>query len=267
MKTLSIIIPEKNEKYLDKTVADVLSKAVGEVEVLVYHDTNESNGMREGINTKVKEAKGEYILKLDAHCMLDEGFDIKLIEAHKSNWVQIPRRKRLNADKWELIEDGRPPVDYEAIIFQNLFENAGRLKSKGFIWASPWDDLTKERSDILVDDIPHFQGSCWFMTKEWFNECGFMSLDYGGFAQEAEEITFTTFSKGGEIKVNKNTWYAHLHKDMEDRRWFKLDSEDMAKGYSHSYNTWVRDKELFIKFIERFPLMPGWPVNWRKILY
>lgn len=262
---LSILIPAKNEPYLMKTVEDVKVKAVGEIEILVDDDASEGNNLRQKINNLVSKAQGEYIMKLDAHCMLDNGFDLELVSVHHPNWVQVPRRLRLDAEKWEVIEDGREPVDYESIIFSNLITPVGG--AKGFIWATPWNDLTKEKEYIKIDDTPHFQGSCWFMTKDWFRECGLMSLEYGGFAQEPEEIIFTTLSKGGKVKVNKNTWYAHLHKSEEARQWFKLDSEDMAKGYAYSYNKWVADKEFFTSFIGSFLLMSGWPSNWQEILW
>ncbi len=263
---LTVLIPCKNEPYLEQTIQEVLTKAHGEVEVLTHEDTGETNGMRKGINEMATRAKGKYLLKLDAHCMLADGYDIALIEAHQENWVQTPRRKRLDVEKWEVIEDGREDIDYESILFPPLVEKTEGLDT-GFIWATPWDDLTRERKDVLIDDTPHFQGSCWFMTKDWFHKCGFMSDEYGGFAQEPEEITFKTLQVGGKVKVNKNTWYAHWHKSEEDRKLFKLDSKDMAKGYEYSYKTWVRNRAFFEPFINSFPPMPGWPTNWQKILW
>lgn len=265
---LSVLIPSKNEPYLERTVQDVLTKSKSRVEILVYKDTGKENGLRRGINELAKSAKGEFLMKLDAHCMVDEDFDLKLLAAHQPNWVQVPRRKRLNAERWEVINDGREPVDYEAVIFSNLLENGGRLQSKGFIWAAPWDELTRERTHISLDDTPHFQGSCWFMAKEWFTKCGFMGTAYGGFAQEPEEIIFTTLKNGGEVKVNKTTWYAHLYKDKEARELFEFDGEDLLKGYAHSYNLWVRDnRKIFETLIDSFPLMPTFPPNWKQILW
>ena len=265
MSKLSLVIVAKNEPYLERTIQDIKAKATGEIEILVDDRVGEGNDMRQKINDLVSKATGEYIMKLDAHCLLAHGFDEQLIKDHEPNWVQVPRRKRLDAEKWEVIEDGRLPVDYESILFPQLVTPVGGVK--GFIWATPWNDMTRLKSDILIDDTPHFQGSCWFMTKEWFNKCGLMSLDYGGFAQEPEEIIFTTIKNHGRVKVNKNTWYAHLHKDEKAREWFKLDSEDMAKGYNHSLKTWVGDKDFFTNFINMFPPMPGWPEKWEKILW
>ena len=133
---LSIIIPSRNSDYLQKTIDDLLLKAEGEVEIIVvldgywpnpilnnnskvqvvHHGTiHNSRGMRESINQGVALSKGEYIMKIDEHCMVGQGYDKILAADCEENWVVIPRRKRLDADNWKLIEDGRPPVDYMKI--------------------------------------------------------------------------------------------------------------------------------------------------------
>ena len=77
----------------DKTVADLFVKAAGDLEVIVvvdgpseyavpemddnlvvYHN-QKPHGMRAAINQAASIAKGEYLLKLDAHCMFAAGFD------------------------------------------------------------------------------------------------------------------------------------------------------------------------------------------------
>ena len=65
--------------------------------------------------------------------------------------VLIPRRLRLDAEWWEALNDGRPPVDYEYLTPPN--DENGGLKGK------IWEERAKERADVLVDDVPLFQGS------------------------------------------------------------------------------------------------------------
>ena len=130
---LSVIIPDRNEQFLQKTVDDLLAKAEGDVEVIVVMDGawnenfnwNKENivvihhgvmqsapGMRASINAGIAVAKGEYLLVIDGHCMMDQGYDVKLKADCEDDWLVIPRRKRLDPEKWELVEDGRPPIDY-----------------------------------------------------------------------------------------------------------------------------------------------------------
>ena len=184
------------EEYLDKTIADLHAKAHGLIEIIVIKD----KPMRTAINEGVEQATGKYILKTDAHCMFDEGFDVKLVAAHQPNWVQTPTRKRLNAEKWELIQDERPDTDY-------MFISRGR----GYKDHDKNND--PELKKKLIDDVQIFQGSCWFMEKEYFNHLRLLDdVNFGGMGSEALEICLKTRADGGKVIVNKTTWYAHHHK-------------------------------------------------------
>src|SRR3990167_676137 len=128
---VSIVIPSRNEPYLAKTIHYLLLNSKRDIEINVtldgywpeaneivedsrvhYIHYSQSRGMRNAINAGVAISKGEYILKLDAHCMLAEGFDMALVGDCEDNWVVVPRRYRLNPETWKIIEDGRPPIDY-----------------------------------------------------------------------------------------------------------------------------------------------------------
>lgn len=193
---VSIIIPSIKEEYLDKTVEDVRKKAWGEIEIIVI----ENKPMRTAINEGVAKAKGNYILKTDAHCMFDEGFDLKLSSVHESKWVQTPRRKRLNAEKWELIKSDQPDIDYMYIV-----------KGKGYKDHIKNND--PELKKKLIDDLQIFQGSCYFMGRDYFYHLGLLDdKNFGGMGSEALEICVKTRADGGRVVINKTTWYAHYHK-------------------------------------------------------
>jgi hypothetical protein len=97
---------------------------------------------------------------------------------------------------------GKPPVDYEYVMYP--FRKGGDHGFGGF----RWDDRTRARWDIPIDDTMEFQGSCWLMTKDWFNKNNlFRDMGYTGWGQEAEEIGFTTWLRGGRVVTNKNTWF------------------------------------------------------------
>lgn len=281
---LSIVIPSKTEKFLRQTTLDVLAHATGEIEVLPVLDGYELppedivddprvryihlpaqryTQKRHGVNLAVSQAKGEYIMSLDAHCMMAKGFDTQLARDHKSNWVQVPRRNRLDAENWSLSpkDDDRPPIDYEYIMFRPL------LETKAF-HGFKWDEKTLKLWNKPIDDIIEFQGSCWFMTKEWFSKCGFMQIEgYTGWGQEAEEISFKTWQMGGECKVNKNTWYAHLHKGPKYGRMYWMSRQENKLSYAYAYQHWmVENKDFMIKLFEKFMPMPGWPADWKERL-
>ena len=276
---LSVIIPSRNEKFLNKTVEDILSKARGEIEVITILDgywdipiadprvraihKGQSEGMRAGINSGVAIARGEYILKCDGHVMFDEGFDVKLIEVSKDmpNAVIIPRRKRLDAVNWCIKDVGKIDVDYEFLSYPDDPKDWGGKGLNGKIW----EERALERADIMIDDTPASQGSCWMMHKKYFHEIGLMDdKKWGTFWCESQEIALKAVLSGGRYVTYKGTWYAHLHKGKEHGRGYTLDHNLLIQGrnqtikYFEGHRVTRNQKYPLSYMIEKFMPMPTW---------
>lgn len=284
--TLSIAIPSRNEKFLKQTILDVLSNTGEETMVYPILDGYElpkeelvkdkrvkylfiplGDGKchkRQAINMMVDLVDTEFVMSLDAHCMVAPGFAKQLIADHfQENLIQVPRRNRLDAENWCLQSqvDDRPPIDFEYIIFQHL------VKGDRGIHGFKWDERTLANLDNPIVDTITFQGSCWFMTKTWFKERGFMDIAYQGWGQEAEELSFETWKAGGRVVSNKNTWYAHLHKGKKYGRMYFMSRRDTKKSYDYSFDLWLRkNKDFFISLCEKFYPMPSWPTDWKEQL-
>lgn len=274
---ISIIIPSRNEKYLDVTIKDLLAKAKEPIEIIaviegqpypeeiegvkyIYHP--EPIGMRYAINEAVAVSNGKYVMKIDAHCIVAEGFDVQLKKDHQDNWIQIPRRYKLCESEWRPFFD-QPPIDYEYWVYPPKYSTTSLHGFK-------WEERMKERKDVMIDDVLTFQGSCWFMTREWWNKMDFMNDEgYNQLhAQEAAYIGTATWLSGGRVVVNKNTWYAHLYKTKQAGRGYHMDDTLRRRCYKYSYNHWVNEnKEGFIKLIEKFWPIPGWPTDWKEKLW
>lgn len=284
---LSVVIPNRNSPFAAKTIQDILDKSVCEIEVIVnvdeewisplvkdprvtYIHPNDPIGMRAGINACVKLARGKYIMKSDDHCMFGPEFDRILIENHlRENWVQVPRRYALDAANWKIEErtDNKYPIDY---MYQD-FPRKGKANDDG-THGVEWRERRDERLDSQydIDDTPSMQGSCWFMTKEYFEKLNLMDeTGYGQFAQEAQEIGFKCWLSGGALRVNKKTWYAHLHKGKQYGRFYKMPSGN-AEADSWAAEHWLNDSEpgMTKKFAwlidNKFPNMPGWTADWKE---
>lgn len=290
--SLSIVIPSRQPEYLQKTIDDILTKAEGEVEVVVVLDgywpnpmlkddkrvkilhqgTFHNNlGMRAAINNGVAISKGDYIMKCDEHVMFDTGFDVKLKADCEDDWVVVPRRYRLDADNWVLIEDGRPPIDYMILDYpyQRPYD-----KTCGLHGAED-RETAKKRADILVDDLMTMQGSCYFMSKKHWDKTIKRMEDenYGPFTQEAQEISNKTWLSGGRVVVNKKTWYAHLHKGTKGKGYgfsteqYKKHSEWNERGRIYCIEYWLNTKDYKYDFewlINKFWPISGWPDNWKE---
>lgn len=239
---LSVIIPCCKDPDIQKTVDDISNKVKGLTEIIVVLDGYEQEvkhakiiindkriGMRASINKGIAEAKGKYLMKCDAHCMFDQDFDEKIISLMEDNWVVVPRRYRLNTDKWEVTEDR--PVDYERI---DVYPH----KLHGVEWVS----RARQRKDKLIDEDMVFQGSCWIMSKNhWDNVVGPLQEEgYGTFTQEPVEIALKTWLSGGKVMVNKNTWYAHKHRKFG--RTVGHGNHEIDAGNLYSRDFWVNNK-------------------------
>jgi len=200
--------------------------------------------------------------------MVDQGFDVKLATDCKDDWVVIPRRKRLDADKWEIVHDGRPDIDYMQVDYpyQRPYDRSCGLH--GAEWKRP------DRAEIMIDDCPTMQGSCYFMAKKHWDFLfpnGLDDANYGTFTQEAQEISMTVWFTGGRVVVNKNTWYAHFHKGKRGKGYgfsndqYKRHMAGVERGRVYCINYWMNTQDYkhdFKWYInEKFPDSPGWE-NW-----
>jgi glycosyltransferase involved in cell wall biosynthesis len=244
---LSVIIPSHNDVYLHKTIDSLLNNAVGDIEIIpvidgytpkqdfladprikpVYHPYN--MGMREAINTGVRIATGDFVMRTDEHCMFGERFDAIILDTIQPNWIVVPRRYFLDPVKWEVINT--PPVDYEKLKIINY--DRGR-KFSGI----PWKNRTEERKDTMIDETMAMQGSCWFMPHKWWDEViGHLDSEgYGTLYQDSHEMVFKTWQAGGKLMVNKNTWYAHKHRDFPRTHGYGGELSD--KSFAHSLAVW-----------------------------
>lgn len=302
---LSVLIPSRKERFLARTVEEILAKARGDVEVIAVLDgywptpplpedkrlvqlhLGKWQGMRPGINAAAAIAKGDFLMKLDGHCALAEGFDVELARHCEDGWLVVPRRYSLRVDWsnpegeklgvrpdiWEL-DRTRPTVDAHYLSWP--FARAGD-KTCG-LHGNVWAERAKARAEVTIDDEMSSQGSCWFTSKKWWlRMLEPMEVHrYGTFAQEFQEIGNKTWLGGGRVVVNKGTWYAHLHKGRR-----------FGTGYGFSneqWDTWAVEREAarittirhwlgnkwharvrdFSWLIERFWPVPGWPKDWER---
>jgi glycosyltransferase involved in cell wall biosynthesis len=290
---LSVIIPSRVDTYLQRTIDDLLEKAQGEIEIIVVLDGywpepalkndprvivlhqgifHDSLGMRPAINAGVAISRGKYIMKCDEHTMWDAGFDIKLAADCGDEDIIIPRRGRLDADKWEEIVDGRPPIDYMLVDYpyqRPLDKTCG-------LHGAEWRQRYHDRKDILVDETPTMQGSAYFMKKSYWNKLlpdGMDSNTYGPFTQEAQELSMAAWLSGGRVMVNKKVKYLHMHKGKQHGKGYGFSTEQYRRhcawneqGRVYCINHWLYTKAYkydFKWFVnEKFPDMPGWNPTW-----
>lgn len=291
MSKVSIIIPSCKEVFLTKTINDLISKARGEVEVIAVLDgywpepiglaplpehknlivlhRGRQMGMRASINAAAAVAKGEFLMKCDAHCMFEEGYDEILKADCDDNWIVIPRRHSLDAENWKIDQNGKSPRDYHFLCFPQI----GKPHDNG-MHGVEWPQRGRERSapEYDIDDTMSFQGSCWFMKKSWFDNFlhGMSEEGYGTFSQEPQEIGNKTWLGGGALKVNKKTWYAHLHKGKTYGRMYSINQSEIVYAHNWSADYWMNNRwqdriHDLDWLVEKFWPVPTWVENWKEV--
>lgn len=288
MSGVTVVIPSRNERFLNQTITDVLAKATGEIEVFAtldgywhreredgtgepliedprvrYIHRGQPRGMRAGINAGVALAKGDFILKTDGHCLFEEGFDEVLAAECDEDWVVTPRRKRLDAENWCLQDVGKPDIDYSFLSYPDDPNDFGGKGLNGKVWDQRNRD--PRLKTVLIDDLMSAQGSAWFMPRDYFYRLELMDdANYGTFWNEAQEIFLKAWLSGGRCIVNKKTWYAHLHKGRKYGRGYSLSNHwlNVGAAYTRKWITgeaWAKAHLPLSWLIEKFWPVPTWP--------
>lgn len=285
---VSIIMPARKEPYIRETLNDIMSRAVGDIEVIlvidgempdyelpddkrirVYHNAK-VQGLRPCLNAAVSVARGKYLLKVDAHCTIGEEWD-KILKADcEDNWIVIPRRYWFDAPTWSIKD--MPFVD--AMHYPYPYQPVYRPRLTG----RPWPERAEEYKDIDIYEDMSYQGSMWFMQRKHWNRIGGMphTDGYGTFGEEPQEVGFKTQlgSWEGKIMRNKNTWYAHWSKPSAHwhqealAKYGRISIEEfhMANTWCFYYwwnNKWEDRAHDFEWLIDKFWPLPKWPEDWR----
>jgi len=288
--SVSVLIPSRREQFLIPTVIDVLAKAVGDIEVIVTLDDYDDAlvaalytapvpmprdsritllqqpkaiGMRNAINEAAKVATGDFLMKIDAHVMMAPGFDRELASEIDPHWVVIPRRMSLDPIGWK-INDDKQPIDYHFLSSPYIDPASPGMHGR---W---WRERQRDRAAFDFDDEMSSQGSCWFMSRAHWTDSlhGLSTAGYGDFIQEFQEVGCKTWLGGGAVKVNKRTWYAHLHKGKTYGRGYRVSKSGWANGVKYSADFWLNNRwpdrvHDFSWLVEKFWPVPTWPEDWR----
>ena len=247
---LSILIPSRCEIFLRETIEDALKNIEADTEIIAVLDgewadppilqyervniiyVSEAIGQRAATNLACKLSKAKYVMKLDAHCSFDKGFDRKMIEGFKKmgdNVTMVPVMRNLWAFDWKCFKCGKKVYQDK----EPVCPNCGNKMKKKMLWRGKnnpqstsysfnpeprfqyFEDY-KHREPYLTDKKTGFtetmslQGSCFMCTREKYNELNLCDETLGSWGGQGIEVACKTWLSGGRVLVNHNTWYAHL---------------------------------------------------------
>lgn len=239
---LSVVIPSWKDPYNKNTVEDLLKNSeLGDaLEIIVVQDgyympaewivsdprvryvhLGSNRGMRGAINAGIAVARGEYFMRLDEHCAFGKGYDRIMTDSCKENEVMTATRYFLNPKKWEVMNPTEfPPVYHEKLVIQDMTKHDEDGEVDGDIVrkfsGQRWPSRDREQIDVPVSESLAMQGSMWIAHREFFlKTVGELQTEgYGPAYQDSVEVCMHYWKAGGRLMLNKNTWYAHKHRDF-----------------------------------------------------
>jgi len=309
MPDLSILIPSRNEMFLKQTVEDALKNIEGDTEIIAFlvgkwadpplvQDNRvniiyfpEAVGQRKGTNIACKLSKAKYVMKVDAHCAFDKGFDRKMIEFMEKEGddvTAVPVMRNLWAFDWKCYKCGWKRYQGPTPEKCGSCGESGYLKRK-MMWVGK---SNPQSTSYCFDSVPHFQyfedykhrpqydtdkkekgytetmslqGSCFMCTREKYWELKLCDETLGNWGNQGIEIAVKTWLSGGRCLVNHNTWYAHMFRTQGGDFGFPWPAggRDTQKTKDNVKNLlwsgkWDKQKYPLSWLIERFWPVKGW---------
>lgn len=304
--------------FLARTIQDILEHIEADTEVIAtldgawpeagyeieQHDrvnviyVPESVGQRASTNLAAKLARGKYLMKVDAHCSFDQGFDRKMIEGFEvvgDDVTMVPIMRNLWAFDWKCYSCGKkhyqgptPTKPCEgtkrdgsicgAVKYRRKMMWVGKERPQS--WSYCFDsephfqyfnaytkrpEIRQQAKDVGFTETMSLQGSCFMATKEmyWHRELCDESL--GNWGNQGIEVACSTWLTGGRVLVNHSTWYAHMFRTQGGDFGFPYDQPGRAVQRTKR-NTWNKyvggkwDKQILPVswLVEKFWPVPGW---------
>lgn len=277
---LSILIPSRNEMFLNNTINDILENKRGATEIivvldgqwpvepikdheditLIYH--SESIGQRASTNEAARYSKAKYVMKVDAHCAFGEGFDTIMLEDMQDDWTLVPKMYNLHAFNWlcpnghrryqgpsgECKECGEP-TEREIIWKPRGYQNEKPSPESTSMFFDNtlrfgyWGHYKQHQKGDLVESMS-LLGACWMVNRERFFDLEMLDEGHGSWGQMGTEIACKTWLSGGRLIITKKTWFAHMFRTQGGDFSFpyEIHGRQVNKAREYSRNLFIEKK-------------------------
>lgn len=269
MSKLSIIIPYRNEEFIERTV-DGLNKAIrGDTEILIEEDTTPI-GQRAMQNKLARKATGDFLMKLDGHVIMKDGFDVDMMRDCPSDGLLTASILNLHAYDWVCEQCG-------ARNYQGVMPHAKCCKwKKDVVWKpKPQPKVTfsyfdskfawvtsDDISDKPIDETMSIQGQGWICPTKLYWDLELCDESFGSWGQQGVEMSCKLWLSGHRVLCTKDVWCAHLFRGIDDFP-YKRDMSQVynARVKSHDLfweNKWTGQVRPFKWIIEHFNFPGDW---------
>jgi len=198
----------------------------------------EAIGQRSAAVMAAKLARGKYIVKVDAHCSFEQGWDKVMLDGfkiHGDNCVMVPVMRNLHAYWWKCYKCGKKV--YQDV--KPICPDCGNRMRKKMVWrgrrgtaavAYCFDPTyhfqyfgeIRKREPYLTQNKTGFtetmalQGSFFMCSKEKYFDLKVDDEEFGSWGNQGWGVAAAFWLSGGKVLVNHNTSYAHMFRTKGD---------------------------------------------------
>lgn len=284
---LSILIPARQEEFLQNTIDDIFRHAQGDIEVLVAIDNWDNPpeitvpkgriirtkaGQRGATNRLAELSQARYVMKLDAHCSLSQGFDSKMLEDMNPETTLVPSLHNLHAYDW-ICENGHRSFQgkYEKCeqcgSTELSKETVWKIKSKPSMVSYYFDtsmhfQYSEKQAENLLSETMSIQGSCFMVSREKYWELQLCDEKFGSWGSQGIEVALKTWLSGGRVMSTKKAFYGHQFRETEGFPYLNpskaiFEAQDTARNLFLK-NAWPKQARSIQSIIEKFGYEGDW---------
>lgn len=311
---LSVIVPARNEEWLAQTIERLVERKRGNTEVIVvcdgywpdpevrdYDDVrvihlSEPIGQRAAQNLGVKLSTAKYVMKLDAHCDMSEGFDVEMLKAFEevgdnvtmtpmmlnlwvfdwkckkcgSRWYQGPapvRCMKRGKNTSEVLE--HPECDGTNFTKRLVFKpRPDTPHSTSFRFDSDlhfqYFQEYKDRQEGDLVESMSLQGSCFMSERSRYWKLDLCDQSWGSWGNQGTEVACKSWLSGGRVIINKRCTQAHLFRTQPG---FSFPYQQSGRGQQNARdicndifknNKWEHQTLPLSWLVDKFSPVPGW---------
>lgn len=235
---VSVVMParETERPHISKTIDSLCETAKGKIELIVVEDGwhkefsgatvisfDEIVGQRKAVNEGVKKASGEYIFRLDPHCLMSPDWDVRLKESCKNKTIVTCVFDHLDKD-WK-------PLGRDA--------GAGYLTGDlTFRYIRHWIPLSQRK---IEEETMAFSGGAWMIRKDYYWQLGGHDESLGGHGNVGSEWSLKCWLTGGRVIVRTDTICYHLFRAKLP---YPIDPVRRKRAKGQLYKQWVLGEDL-----------------------
>ncbi len=219
--TVSVMIPvgAVDEQWLEQTVKSVKQNAVGPLEILVEHD-NAQEGHRVLTNRMAAAARGKYLLRLDCHSSMSEGWDARMKESCGPTTLLKPMLDALDTETWT--GKGR---DMGMILLTKTMQNTYPLISQSL----EDREIEMETMSIL--------GCAYMIQKDYYWQHDGCEEALGIWGAGGLEWVLKVWLTGGRVMLRTDVVSCHYFRDG-GKTPFQLDIARLNKTFVELGTRW-----------------------------